>query len=288
MGTLTKVIHSVKDPDLLDDASDNARIMLRTYKIAPLDRNTSRLNDHDKVVEKMKKGKKAAEFVLSYDGRNIAYFVRVGSDKWPVFSYDLTGQTDLALRRRWMVILKKETKIVTDADIATFDKANPIPADPQEIAELQQKIDITESIIKSESDVKNWYAKKYADFDWQQRRLDFLPWAKARGFEAYAQFMVGVTDGFQDYAMMKTHVLKGANLPIKLKPATRAKMEAAFAAEKPVDYTDAKAEVLKIVDGSLMPKFREMRFKEAEKTIAEEKKKLASQKAEMAKLKARK
>lgn len=288
MGTLTKIIHSTKNPDLLGDAADNARIMLRGYKIPPLDRGASTLKDYDKIVEKMKKAKKAAEFVLSYDGRNVAHFVRVGSDKWPIFSYDLTGQSDLALRRRWMVILKKEAQIVTDADIATFDKANPTPADPQEIAELQQKIDITESIIKSESDVKNWYAKKYADFDWQQRRLDFLPWAKNQGFEAYAQFMIGVTDGFQDFAMMKTHVLKGANLPVKLKPETRAKMEAAFAANQPVDYADAKAEVLKIVDGSLMPKFREMRFKGAEKTVASEKKKLALQKAEMAKLKGRK
>jgi hypothetical protein len=187
-----------------------------------------------------------------------------------------------------MVILKKETQIVTDADIAAFDKANPTPADPQEIADLQQKIDITESVIKSESDVKNWYAKKYADFDWQQRRLDFLPWAKKQGFEAYAQFMIGVTDCFQDYAMMTTHVLKGANLPVKLKPETRAKMEAAYAAKQAVDYTDAKAEVLKIVDGALMTKFREVRFKQAEKTVADEKKKLALQKAEMAKLKGRK
>lgn len=288
MGTPTKVIHSVKNPDLLGDAADNARIMLRGYKIRPLDRGASTLKDYDKIVEKMKKTKKAAEFVLSYDGRIVAHFVRVGSDKWPIFSYDLTSETDLALRRKWMVILKKEAQIVTDADIATFDKANPTPADPEEIAALQQRIDITESIIKSESDVKNWYAKKYADFDWQQRRLDFLPWAKSHGFEAYAQFMIGVTDGFQDFAMMKTHVLKGANLPVKLKPETRAKMEAAFAANQAVDYTGAKAEVLKIVDGSLMPKFREVRFKAAEKTVASEKKKLALQKAEMAKLKGRK
>ena len=287
MGTVTKVIHAVKNPDLLDDAADNARIEMRGYKIRPLDRGAATLKDRDKIIEKMKRAKKEAEFVLSYDGRNVAYFVRVGSDKWPVFSVDLTSESDLALRRKWMVILKKETGIVTDADIATFDKANPTPADPEEIKALQQRIDVTESIIKSEGDVKNWYAKKYADFDWQQRRLDFLPWAKQHGFEAYAQFMIGVTDGFQDFAMMKTHVLKGANLPVKLKPETKAKMEAAFAANQAVDYTDAKAEVLKVVDGSLMPKFREMRFKEAEKTIASEKKKLAEQKAEMAKLQGR-
>lgn len=287
MGTLTKVIHTVKDPDLLGDAADNARIMLRGYKIPPLDRGASTLKDHDKIVEKMTKAKKAAEFVLGYDGRNVAYFVRVGSDKWPIFSVDLVGTTDLALRRKWMVILKTQAKIVTDADIAAFDKANPTPADPEEMAALQQKIEVTESIIKSESDVKNWYAKKYADFNSQQRRLDFLPWAKAQKFEAYAQFMVGVTDGFQDHAMMKMHVLKGAPLPVKLAPGTRSKMEAAFAAKQAVDYTDAKAEVLKIVDGSLMPKFRQVRFKEAEKTIASEKKKLAGQKAEMARLKGR-
>jgi hypothetical protein len=81
MGTLTKVIHSVKNPDLLDDAADNARITLRGYKIRPLDRSASTLKDHDKIVDKMKKAKKAAEFVLSYDGRNVAYFVRVGADK---------------------------------------------------------------------------------------------------------------------------------------------------------------------------------------------------------------
>ena len=242
----------------------------------------------DKIIEKMTKNKKPAEFVLSYDGRTVSYAVRVGSDSWPEFSVDLTKETDLALRRKWMVRLMKETKIVTAADLAAFDKANPTPADPEEIAELKQRIGIVESIIKSEQDVKNWYAKKFAEFDWQQRRLDFLPWAKKQGFEAYAQFMIGVTDGFQDHAMMKMHVLKGCSLPVKLKPETRKKMEEAFAANKAVDYAAAKAEVLAIVDGSLMPKFRALRIKEGEKTVASEKKKLVALQAEMANLTGRK
>ena len=288
MGKATKVVHKVKDPELLSDASDNARIMLRGYGVRPLDRSPFALKDGDKIKEKMKKANKSAEFVLSYDGRKVDYFVRVGSDAWPLFGFDLSAETDMSLRRQWMVKLNKETAIVTAADIAAFDKVNPTPADPKEIKELEEKIAVTQSIIKSELDVKNWYAKKYADFDWQQRRLDFLPWAKKQGFEAYAQFMVGVTDGFQDYAMMKTHVLKGANLPVKLKPDTRAKMEKAFAENKAVDYSGAKAEVLAIVDGSLMPKFRAVRFKEAAKTVESEKKKLVKQQAELAKLKGRK
>lgn len=288
MGKVTKVIHSVKDPDLLDDASDNARIRMRGFDIRPLDRSSSSLRDADKIIEKMKKAKKPAEFVLSYDGRMVAYAVRVGSDAWPLFSFDMTGETDLALRRKWMVKLMKETQIVTAADVAAFDKANPTPADPQEVAELEQQIGVTESIIDSEQDIKTWYARKYADFDWQQRRLDFLPWAKKQGFEAYAQFMVGVTDGFQDFAMMKSHVLKGCPLPVKLKAETRASMEKSFAENQAVDYADAKAEVLAIVDGSLMPKFRALRFKEADKTVAARKKTLVLQKAALAKLKARK
>lgn len=288
MGKLTKVIHSVKNPDLLDDASDNARIMMRGWRISALDRGSSLLSDRVKIAEKMRKTKKPAEFVLSYDGRHVAYGTRVGSDSWEEFRIDLVAVADLALRRKWMVKLMKETKIVTAADIAAFDKANPTPADPEEIAELKQRIGIVESTIKSELDVKTWYAKTFADFDWQQRRLDFLPWAKKQGFEAYAQFMIGVTDGFQDHAMMKMHVLKGCSLPVKLKPETRKKMEEAFAAGKKVDYAAAKAEVLAIVDGSLMPKFRALRFKDAEKTVAAEKKKLVALQAEMAKLTGRK
>lgn len=288
MGKVTKVIHSVKDADLLDDAADNARIEMRGYGVRPLDRSSSTLKDAAKIADKMKKAKKAAEFVLSYDGRTVAYMVRVGSDTWPVFSFDMTSETDLALRRKWMVALMKKTQIVTAADIATFDKANPTPADPEEIDEVRQKIAVAETIVKSEKDVKNWYAKKFADFDWQQRRLDFLPWAKKQGFAAYAQFMIGVTDGFQDHAMMKTHVSKGCPLPVKLKSETRARMEAAFAASKAVDYGDAKAEVLTIVDGSLMPKFRALRFKEADKTVVAEAKKIVQLKAELAKLTGRK
>ena len=288
MGKATKVVHSVKDPDLLEDASDNARIMLRGYGIRPLDKSPFTLKDSAKIVDKMKKNKKAAEFVLSYDGRTVAYAVRVGSDSWPIFNFDLSAESDLALRRQWMAKLMKHAQLVTAADLAAFDKVNPTPADPKEIAELEEKIAVSESTIKSEKDVKSWYAKKYADFDWGQRRMDFLEWAKKQGFGAYAQFMIGVTDGFQDYAMMKTHVLKGANLPIKLKPATREAMEKAFAANQPVDYTAAKAEVLTIVDGSLMPKFRAVRFKEAEKTVEEETKKVTKLKAELEKLKGRK
>ena len=77
-------------------------------------------------------------------------------------------------------------------------------------------------------------------------------------------------------------------MPVKLKPETREKMEKDFAAKQAVDYSAAKAEVLTIVDGSLRPKFRALRFKGAENTVASEKKKLAQQKAQLAKLQGRK
>lgn len=288
MGKLTKVVHTTKNPDVFLDAAGNARMLMRDFKIAITERASGVPKEHEKIKEEMTKSKKAAEFVLTFDGRKLEYFIRVGTKTWPDFSYDLTTQTDLPLRRKWMVSLQKHGKLVTDAQLAEFDKVNPTPADPEQVRELEQQIGVTESIIKSETDVKSWYAKKYADFDWGQRRMDFGEWAKKCGFEAYSQFMIGVTDGFNDHAMMKMHVSKGASLPVKLKPKTKEAMEKAFAASQKVDYTDAKAEVLAIVDGALMPKFRALRFKEAEKTVAAEKKKLAVQKAELAKLKGRK
>lgn len=284
MGTVTEVLATAKKPEDVAGVEWDARSRVSILDTPLKDKKV----DAEKIGEKMKRAKKSAEFVLSYDGRKLVYGIRVGSDLTTIDSLDVAGQADLAKRRQWLVKIKKSSKVVTAADLDAFDKVNPIPADPKEIAEVEQKIAVAESIIKSESDVKSWYAKKYADFDWQQRRLDFLPWAKKLGFEAYAQFMVGVTDGFQDYAMMKTHVLKGANLPVKLQPATRAAMEKAFAAGQKVDYAAAKAEVLKIVDGALMPKFRAQRFKEAEKTVEREKKNVVALKAELAKLKGRK
>lgn len=284
MGTVTEVLATAKKPDDVAGVEWDARSRVSILDTPLKDKKV----DADKIGEKMTKAKKPAEFVLSYDGRKLVYGIRVGSDLTTIDTLDVAGQGDLAKRRQWLVKIKKNSKVVTAADLDAFDKVNPIPADPKEIAEVEQKIDVAESIIKSESDVKSWYAKKYADFDWQQRRLDFLPWAKKQGFEAYAQFMIGVTDGFQDYAMMKTHVLKGANLPVKLQSATRDAMEKAFAAGQKVDYSAAKAEVLKIVDGALMPKFRALRFKEAEKTVEREKKNVVALKAELAKLKGRK
>lgn len=287
MGKLSKVIHTTKNPDLFGDGADNARMLMRDFKISVLERASTMPKERDKIVEEMKKSKKPAEFVLTFDGRMLAYGVRVGSKTWPDFSFDITTISDAAQRRKWMASLQKHGKLVTDAQLAAFDKVNPTPADPEEVAELEKQIAVVERVIKSETDVKSWYAKKYADFDWGQRRMDFGEWAKKQGFGAYSQFMIGVTDGFQDYAMMKTHILKGASQPVKLKAETKAAMEKALAANQKVDYSAAKAEVLAIVDGSLMPKFRALRFKEAEKTVASEKKKLAELKAKLAKLKGR-
>jgi hypothetical protein len=281
MGTATEVLATAKTPDDVAGVEWDARSRVGILDLPLKDSKV----DAGKIGEKMKKAKKPAQFILSYDGRKLVYGIKVGSDLTTIDSLDVGAERDLAKRRQWLVKLKKNSKVVTAADLEAFDKVNPMPADPKEIAEVEQKITVAEMVIKSESDVKNWYAKKYADFDWQQRRLDFLPWAKKLGFAAYAQFMIGVTDGFQDYAMMKTHVLKGAPLLVKLQPATRAAMEKAFAEGTAVDYANAKAEVLKIVDGALMPKFRAMRFKEAEKTVAAEKKKLLALRAELVKLK---
>ncbi|MBX3605015.1 MAG: hypothetical protein KF788_07075 [Piscinibacter sp.] len=284
MGTVTEVLATAKKPDDVAGVEWDARSRVSILGTPLKDTKV----DAAKIGEKMKKAKKSAEFILTYDGRKLVYGIRVGSDLTTIDSLDVAGERDLAKRRQWLVKIKKSSKVVTAADLDAFDKVNPIPADPKEIAEVEQQIDVAKSVIKSEQDVKSWYAKKYADFDWQQRRLDFLPWAKKQGFEAYAQFMIGVTDGFQDYAMMKTHVLKGAPLPVKLQPATRAAMEKAFAADQKVDYAAAKAEVLKIVDGALMPKFRALRFKEAEKTVEREKKRLADLEKQLVKLKGRK
>lgn len=284
MGTVTEVLATAKKPDDVAGVEWDARSRVSILG-TPLKDNKV---DAGKIGDKMKKTNKPAQFLLTYDGRKLVYGIRVGSDLTTIDSLDVAGERDLARRRQWLVKLKKSSKVVTAADLDAFDKVNPIPADPKEIAEVEQQIDVAKSIIKSEADVKSWFAKKYADLEWGERRMTFLPWAKKLGFEAYAQFMVGVTDGFQDYAMMKTHVLKGAPLPVKLLPATREAMEKAFAAGQKVDYGPAKAEVLKIVDGALMPKFRAVRFKEAEKTIDSEKKRLANLEKELAKLKGRK
>jgi hypothetical protein len=108
--------------------------------------STTSKPDVKKIREAMAKQKKAMTFVASWDGKWLSIDARVGTvvvDKES--TQDMSEGGDQKKWRDALELLKKNTKLVNDADLKAFDDKHP---DPDEVNKLKAKIDTLTKEIK--------------------------------------------------------------------------------------------------------------------------------------------
>lgn len=136
----------------VDKAWDDAKKWM-----AKVGLSTSSKPDAKKIRDAMARQKKPLVFVAAFDGKWITVQARVGSvvveDE---NTQDLSGGGDQKQWRSALELLRKNSKLVSDADIKAFDDKHP---DPDEVNKLKARLDTLTKEIR----VLNMQIKRLQD-----------------------------------------------------------------------------------------------------------------------------
>ena len=138
---ISKAEYKDKPADInIDKAWDEAKKWL-----AAIGASTTSKPDTDKIRAAMAKQKKAMAFVASFDGKWLSLDAVVGST---VVDKETTQNIADADQKKWrasLELLRKNSKLVTDADLKAFDAKHP---SPEEAARVRSRIDTLGREIK--------------------------------------------------------------------------------------------------------------------------------------------
>lgn len=146
MGTKIESIAKVDLKDKADDIDVDRAWQEAKKWMAKVGAHTSSQPDVKKIRDAMIRQKKAGQFVASFDGRWLTIRATVGSTVVDeLTSADVSGGGDQKKWREALGLLRKYSKLVTDADLKTFDDKHP---DPEAVAKLKSRMDTLNKEIR--------------------------------------------------------------------------------------------------------------------------------------------
>ncbi len=225
--------------------------------------------DKSKVKTELEKQKKKGEFVLALDGNTLKFGIRIGGARFWLATLDLAAVKDTTKRRDLLFQLENRTDLVTKADLAAFDKQHADPEDSAEAEKMNARIDELKKIIDTSQmmlGAANYKGKKY---HWSNS--EFGAWLKTKNYTRFKAFVDDVENGRglgNDGAKLLADPGKSG-----IKAATLAAIQAARDAGRTPDLTQARKEVLAVIEGLLLPQYNKEKIAEHEghiKTAAAE------------------
>jgi hypothetical protein len=230
------------------------------------------------LLEKHKRptGPAKGSFFLSLNGLKLTFEVRVASSKIVLNTLDLEAVKDMAKRRNLLWQLSERTHLVTEADLAAFDKENADPEDSGPAVQLNQKIDKLKRAndnMQSMLDAPNYKKKEYSEWD-----SEFRAWAEAKNYDRFTAFVNDVANGRglsdKGRALLEHPESSG------IKPATLKEIQAARDKGETPDFTKARKEVVEKINKFMLPTYNQEKianFKSQIKANNEEIAKLTKQ-----------
>ncbi|HZR16687.1 MAG TPA: hypothetical protein VFE51_05110 [Verrucomicrobiae bacterium] len=229
--------------------------------------------DYARLGQSMAKFKKSAEWVISFDGDWFAYYVRVGSDKASkidISSVRLSEESDLEKRKKILSALVAR-KAAAQAQVDAFYKAHP---DPEALAELKKQIDDLGNAVKTAEALIPRFQKFKFETDDPGMFGGLETWTDKHSLSHYVEFLFLLKAPNDPQAIFDTYIKVGASLPVNLRDATRIAIERDLKAGKKPDFTHARAEILQVVDGKIIPAYRREAIAGINKQVAAQKKDL--------------
>jgi hypothetical protein len=231
--------------------------------------------DFAKLTQSMTKFKKSAEWVISFDGDWFSYFVRVGSDRSAridVSSVRLSEERDLEKRKKILSALLAR-KAAAQAQVDAFYKAHP---DPEALAELKKQIDDLGHAIKMAEDLIPGF-KSFTFESGDPGMFSGLErWTDKHSLSHYVEFLFVLKANGDPQEIFDKYIKVGAPFPVNLQDSTRLPIEHDLKAGKPPNFAHARAEILKVVDGKIIPVYRRESLAGLNKQITDQKKDLDS------------
>lgn len=227
------------------------------------------------------KGKKAQVYV-NLDGSLLWLEVRVpGSKPFRLGAKDLDSLRDNDKQREILEKLADTTKLTNRAAV---EKWHSTHYGKEEISFFRQTIrEMIDSRDKLQPQVT---ALKAFKFDGQDAtlRARLHVHAKAHSREQYLTFVEAVDAGGSAKAIYDKYIAPGASDPVNLPPAVAAPIAKAVSSGAKPDFSKARALIVGVIDGKLIPDYRKEVLPDLEKELNRLKAKLPGELAEFKKV----
>jgi hypothetical protein len=228
--------------------------------------------DKADIAKLMEKAKKPFELSYVVDKSKFSVELQVGSKLEVLGTFDLASEKDVVKRREMLQNLAN-FELVTDAELAAFDKANPDP----KVAEAAKS-----DLRRLEMDLQGDLADRktiaaFTKYDTGGRAggwdmtAHLKNWIKEKrpSWLHYIEFVEDVDAGKDAKQTFDHYAKDGAQYPINLPPAIQGPLEKAIAAGNKPDFKPARGLIVKMIDAKFIPPFRKERLALYDKDIKE-------------------
>jgi hypothetical protein len=212
--------------------------------------------------EEMTKGKKTADWTweFDFDAFYFEFNLVIGSKKTLLASAKMNTIGDMKQRREILDGLRAGTELVSQAEIDKYFKTvQERAAKSADVKKIDDEIKSEKEGIDLDKEFVTKLAKSVENLDRGQRQMDLEPIAAKMKLAGYVRFVYGLDAGFNPYALMKGHFLKGAAYPLPSFPAAIvAKLVQEFGPDEKgqPDFTAARKIAGQVVDAKVMPVYR--------------------------------
>lgn len=251
--------------DALDRAYGDALGQLKAMKIGLVPKKPDKSKVKAMIEKAAKSGGKVPKgtFVLERDGDVISFQVRVGTgsgSKLELGKLDIGAVKDLVKRRDLMFQLNVRGRLYSDADLEAFDKKHADVEDRPEAVEIGKRIDKLKNAVDNLQIMRGNYTHK----EYNPYSSEFEAWIKKKGHMRYKAFV----DDVKDNRSLTSDARKLFDDPKTsgMKAATFAAIKAAWDKGDTPDYTQARKEVMLVING-LLAQYNKEKLAESDKEI---------------------
>ena len=214
---------------------------------------TLKLPEDKKLQEEIDKAKKKARLFLTLEGTSkLSLEVRIGTSvALPIGSVDLKQEKDFSKTRVLLTNLSQNTKLITKEEVWKWQETH---YDETELSFFRG------TISEMESD-KTKLAEKRAQLDKLTvasgaMRRELKEYAAKHSQKHYIDFVEDIDDGAAASKIIENYVKTGAKFPVNLPAAIKQKLEKTLADGGKPDFAAARADIAKLIDQKIIPKFK--------------------------------
>jgi len=239
--------------------------------------------DIAKLGAAMTKSKKPLEWRLSFDNVKCIFAVEadIGGTVTTIGRVDVLAEKDPVKRRETMQKLRDSTEVVTTKDLAEFDAKYPPPPDPKKLDALKKDVERLKFEIERDEGFKKTLPTNFKSMDNGLREVGFTHWAEPLRLDRFIEFADGVENGMDAKKLAAEFIVNKAPRFLQVAPAIRDAVDAAMVAGKVPDLKAAHDDVVRIIDATILPRFRKDTLAGIDKRLVESRKDLAQKQAEL-------
>ena len=239
--------------------------------------------DYDKLKAAMDKAHKPLEWEFTFDTAKLVFTVQadIGGTAVVLGKAELMAEKDLKKRRDMLQKLHDTTEVVVGKDLEDYDKRFPPPPDPKKVQALKKELEQLVFEIKREEHLKSSLPANWKSMNDGLREIGFTHWAEPLRLDRFIEFASAVENGQDAKKLATEFIVTKAPRILQVKDEIRAAVDKAMAAGHAPDLKAAHDDVVRIIDATMLPRFRKDTIAAIDKRLVEERKALAQKQAEL-------